>query len=72
MRDTPTLDYSSAGDIYINDGGTNRQVTAASIVNHPSLDGLLLSLTTTGLTAGEGVRVFLQATGDWIEFDSEL
>ena len=72
MRDTPTLDYSSAGDIYINDGGTNRQVSAASIVNHPSLDGLLLSLTTTGLTSGEGVRVFLQATGDWIDFDSEI
>jgi len=72
MRDTPTLDYSSAGDIYINDGGTNRQVTAASIVNHPSLDGLLLSLTTSGLTAGEGTRIFLQQTGDWIEFDSEI
>ena len=72
MRDTPTLDYSSVGDIYANDGGSNRQATALSIVNHPSLDGLLLQMTTSGLTSGEAVRVFLQATGDWIEFDAEL
>ena len=72
MRDTPTVDYSAIGDIYINDGA-GVAATSLSVVGHKMLNGIFLLINVSGgLTAGRACRSFVLAVGDFLELKAEL
>lgn len=70
MVKTPTLSASSASAVTVNSGAAVAAGTANSFSN-PSDRSALLTVTTSGLTAGNGAIAYIPSSSDYILADAE-
>ncbi len=70
-RSIPAVSYSSATGVKVFRNGSTVTSTATSIFN-PSINTVLLTITTSGLTAGTGGCMGAASSNDYLDINAEL
>lgn len=72
MRTAPTLNFSAAGDFYLNHTGVGTALTALAITQATSFGTRLNATVASGLTAGQGCQLYFNTASRYLDFDANF